>query len=66
MSVQLISQNQFRGKLGNCSRATFHRYRKSNPDFPVPVNLGGRDLWEEEKADSWLLSKLTQNEKRSA
>jgi|SaaInlLV_10m_DNA_4_1040232.scaffolds.fasta_scaffold55506_2 predicted DNA-binding transcriptional regulator AlpA len=64
MAVQLINQNQFRIKLGDCSRSTFWRYRNSNTDFPVPVNLGGQDLWEEEKADKWIISKLTQNKKR--
>jgi len=63
MPVKLINQNQFRVKLGSCSRSTFWRYRKSNGDFPVPVNLGGQDLWEEEKADEWIISKLTKNKK---
>jgi predicted DNA-binding transcriptional regulator AlpA len=52
--IKILRYNDLRGRGVVGSRMTLWRWRKDDPNFPRPVQIGGGIGWYESEIDEWL------------
>lgn len=53
----LIPSQDLRAWFGGISKMTEHRLSKSDPDFPTPIRLGGRNFYDPDEVHAYLEAK---------
>jgi predicted DNA-binding transcriptional regulator AlpA len=58
--LRLITEMQFSEKLGFRGRTSIWRLKKSDPDFPKTVCVGGSERYVDREADDFIRAKINQ------